>query len=175
MIAHCCTSHTTWDQSLDVAHDMISVLRHRTWHPYLRSCPAYFYQGLAKQCRVRLICFLNDVVSREQHLSHVVSGPATQRPICRNLHRTWHPHTCRVQVTSTLGHHLSTSTPTCVLLQFPNDECGLDSHVFFMHVESSSAVILLTTTCRVLCSYPNLDPSTSRLYLICHTDHVWRV
>ena len=63
----------------------------------------------------------------------------------------------------------------CVLLQFSNDECDLDSHRFSMHVESGSATILSTTTCRMLCSFPNLDPSASRLHLMCHANHVCRV
>ena len=45
----CIKSQSTSDHVLlHVAHDMRSVLRCRTRHPYLRSCPAYFYQRLAK-------------------------------------------------------------------------------------------------------------------------------
>ena len=75
-----------------VAHDMRSILRCRTRHPYLRSFPTYFYQRLAKKCRVRFICFLTCQTGR-RHISHVVSGPGTQTTYISHpsLHSTF-PH-----------------------------------------------------------------------------------
>ena len=55
---------------------------------------------------------------------------------------------------------LSVSISTCPMLEFPN-KCCLGSHVFPIHVESSSASIWCST-CRVLCSFPNLDVPASR-------------